>query len=85
LDRATTVVAEHEQRFHFEYGNTIFEAGDDLWRHDVAGYTRDKDVADGLVENEFHRNTGIGTSEQGGEGLLRVDGVLFEDGQVIRN
>ena len=50
LDRSTARVTEHEENFDAEDGDGVFETRHDFGRDDIAGDTRDKDVADGLIK-----------------------------------
>jgi hypothetical protein len=42
-----------------------------------------KDLADRLVKDEFDRDARIGAGEYGREGFWFVDGMLFQDGQIV--
>jgi len=42
-------------------------------------------VANGLVENQFHRHARIGAGEHGSKRLLFICRFLFQDGQVVLN
>jgi hypothetical protein len=67
-------VAEDEDDLGSEDGGAVFEAADDFRRCDVTGDARDEDVSDGLVEDDLDGQARIGSGEDGGEGLLLVDG-----------
>jgi hypothetical protein len=40
-------------------------------------------VPDGLVEDDFDRDAGVGAGEDGGEGLLLLDSVIAQDFAVL--
>ena len=72
-------VTEHEENLDAEDGDGVFETRNDFRRDDIAGDAGDKDVADGLIKNEFDGNARVGTGEDGGKGLLLLDGVFLEN------
>src|SRR4029077_20081082 len=82
---STPCMAENKKEFDSKDSNSILETCDDLRRHHVAGNASDKDVSNRLIKNEFHRDARIGTSKDRGKGLLFVDSMLFQDGQIVRN
>ena len=43
----------------------------------------DEELADALVEDDFHRHAGIGAGEDGGEGFLFFGGLRLERLQVF--
>jgi len=72
-------VTEHEENLDAEDGDGVFETRNDFRRDDIAGDAGDKDVTDGLIKNEFDGNARVGTGEDGGKGLLLLDGVFLEN------
>ena len=75
LDGSAIGVAEDEDDLGSEDGGAVFEAADDFRRYDVTGDAGDEDVSDGLVEDDLDGQARVGAGEDGGEGLLLVDGV----------
>jgi hypothetical protein len=76
-------MAEREENFDAEDGDSVFETRNDLRRNDIAGDTSDKDVADGLIENEFDGNARVGTGEYGGKRFLLLDGAFLENPEIV--
>ena len=78
-------MAKYEKSFDSKDSNAIFEAGNNLRCHNIASHSCDKDVANRLVENQFHRYARIRTGEHRGKGLLFIHRMLFQYGQVVLN
>ena len=78
-------MAKHEQSFDPKDRHSILEAGNNLRCHHIAGNSCDKDVANCLIKDQFHRDARIGTGEYRGKGLLLIDGMFFQDGQIVLN
>jgi len=78
-------MAKYEKSFDSEDSNTIFQAGNDLRCHNIAGDSRDKDVANRLVKDKLHRHARISAGEHRGKGLLFTHGMFFQDRQVMLN
>jgi hypothetical protein len=76
-------MAKYEKGFDSEDSYTVFEAGNNLWGHNIARHSCDKDMANRLVKNQFHRYARIGTGQYRGEGLLLAHCSLFQDGQIV--
>ena len=78
-------MAEYNQSLDSKNCNTILEAGNNLWCHNIAGHPCDKDVSNRLVKNQFDWHARICTGEHRGKGFLLIHGALFQDGQVVFN
>jgi hypothetical protein len=72
-----TPADKYEKSLDTEDGNAVFETGDNLRRHNIAGHARDKDVANCLVENQFRRHAGISTGEHPSN-EARVDPAVYD-------
>jgi hypothetical protein len=83
LDSSAARVTEHEEHFDAEDGDGVFETRHNFRRDDIAGDPSDKDVADGLIKHEFDGHARVGTGEDGGKGLLLLDGVFLENPEVV--
>jgi hypothetical protein len=83
LDSAAARVTEHEEHLDAEDGDGVFETRHDFRRNEIASDARDKDVADGLIKDEFDGKARVGTGEDGGKGLLLLDGVFLENPEVV--
>ena len=83
LDSSAARVTKHEENLDAEDGDGVFETRNDFRRDDIACYVRDKDVADGLIKHEFDGIARVGTGEDGGKGLLLLDGVFLE--RILRS
>src|SRR5262245_41938877 len=77
-------MSQHQDRSGPEDFCAVFEAGDNLRCCDVTGNPADEDVADGLIEHEFNRHTGIGTREDSGERLLLLGCLSMQHFKVVR-
>ena len=73
-------MAKYNKSLDSENGNTIFEAGNNLRCHNVAGHARHEDVANRLVKNQFDRDARIRTGEHCGKGFLLIHCALFQNG-----
>ena len=76
-------MAENKKNLDSEHCYAIFEAGNNLRCHNVASYPSNKDVTNCLIENEFYGHARIGTGEHPGKRLLFLNGVFFQDGEVM--
>ena len=74
---------EHEEHLDAKDGDSVFETRHDFWRDDITGDTRDKEVADSLIKDEFDGHTRVGTGEDGGKRLLLLDGAFLENRQIV--
>ena len=76
-------MAKHDQHFDPKDSHPIFEASNNFRRHHITGQSSDKEVADRLIKNEFHRYAGVGTGKDCCKGFLFIGGVLSQDGQIV--
>ena len=81
---------EDEDRFDTQNDDGVFEARNDFLRHDVAGNAGDEKTADGLIENQLHRHSGIRACEYRRKGLLPMGSagpqyfeILLNRGELI--
>ena len=78
-------MANHEKSFDPKDNNSIFEGGDNLRCHHITGNSCDKDVANRLIKDKFHRYARIGTGKYRRKRRLFIDGMLFQYDQIVFN
>src|SRR5690242_19598949 len=76
LDGPTVLMPEYQNGRGAKNSGPILKACHNFGRADVTGDPRDKDMADGLVEYQFHRHTRIRAGQHRRKWLLLGNGAL---------
>ena len=70
FDGAAAGVTQHDHQTRSKLLGGEFNAADLGRRDDVAGDANHEQIAEALVEDDFHGHARIGTTQNGGKGLL---------------
>ena len=73
---------DKDDLYRLKHRGTVFEAGEDLGRRDVAGNPRHKEVPDALIEDELHRHARIGAGEDRRERHLLRRRLFAAQGEI---
>src|ERR1700760_44375 len=78
-------MAQYQNDFDSENCCTVFQAADNLGRNYIPRHTRDKNVSNGLIKDEFDRDTRISAGEDGCERFLLICGMFSQNLQIVFN
>ena len=87
FDGTATFVTEHEKERRAQMSARVLEASLHLGRHHVSSNADDEEFAKVSIEDQFGWNTGVATSQDGGEGMLsfgEIGECLFANGRKVR-
>lgn len=73
IDRAASVMAEHEDQRRIQHGHRVFHAGDGFGAGKISGDAANEQIAAASVEGIFRRDARIGTAQYGRERILSAD------------
>ncbi len=76
FDRTAACVAEHEDKFGTRDFAGELHAAEDVFVDKVAGDPNAEDVTETLIKNELRTYAAIDAAQNGGEGELRVAGLV---------
>ncbi len=78
-------MADHKKRFDPEDSHAKFQAGNNLRCHHIAGHSRDKDMSDRLIKNQFYWYARVSTGQYCRKRLLFIDRPFFHDYEIMRD
>src|SRR5579871_1636444 len=70
IHRAAGVVAEHEDRWHAQNGNGVFEARNGFLGGEIAGDAADEKIAPAAVKSVFGSDARVGAAQDRGIRIL---------------